>query len=376
MTFVAFSKPRAVLAAVSLFILLSAAAVGNDLDPLEDVTKLKKPTISYTADGGVYLIDLDGQNNRLWLKGEYGLLKWSRDGKRVSVSGGVPDKFYGDYVLNLKTGEEANVTKRIIQRMGVDFWREYDTLSGFDILSSRWMPGGRRMVCRVAGDLPPPNGPPVELYMLTVRTGKMVNITNTPGKSEGRLTVSPDGKIAFSANVKEPYHHSRPHDIFIMNADGSDVKNISNTPDLHETSPVWSPDGKKIAFYSMRGIHIMNPDGSNVERITHDPPNICLWNMIQITTWSPDSKWLLYEICPDDVHLCWRILRVNVETKEIVRVTPEGVNALYGSWVYAGKSRFLSVDPAGKKHGQWGDMKEAEETQTPQENSSKNKSGR
>ena len=35
-------------------------------------------------------------------------------------------------------------------------------------------------------------------------------------------------------------------------------------------------------------------------------------------------------------------------------------------WVYAGKSRFLSVDPAGKKHGQWGSMKEAD---APQENS-------
>ena len=240
MTFVAFSKPRAILAAVSLFVLLSAAAVGNDLEPLEDVMKLEKPTISYPADGGVYLIDWDGQNNRLWLKGEYGLPCWSMEGKRVSVGGGVPDKFYGKYVLNLRTGEEANVTKRIIQRMGIDFWRE------FQIISSEWMPGGRQMVCRVGGDFLPPHGPPDELYMLTISTGKMVNITNTPGKSEGQLTVSPDGKIAFSTNVKEPYPSRTINiDIFTMNADGSDVRNITNTPDSSETSPVWSPDGKK-----------------------------------------------------------------------------------------------------------------------------------
>ncbi|MDE0021828.1 MAG: hypothetical protein OXT69_10680 [Candidatus Poribacteria bacterium] len=28
-------------------------------------------------------------------------------------------------------------------------------------------------------------------------------------------------------------------------------------------------------------------------------------------------------------------------------------------WVYAGKSRFLSVDPAGKKKAQWGKIKAA-----------------
>ncbi len=360
MTSIAFSKLRAVLAAVSLLVLLSADAVGNDLEPLEDVTKLEKPTISYTDNsaGGVFLIDWDGQNNRLWLKGEYGLPIWSMDGKYVSIGGGVPDKFYGKYVLNLRTGEEINVTKRIIQNMGIDFWRE------FDIHSSRWMPGGQRMVCSVGGDFLPPHGPPRDLYMLTNSAGKMVNITNTPGKSENQMSVSPDGKIAFSANAKEPYHHSHQLDIFTMNADGSDVKNITDTPDVFESSPRWSPDGKKIAFNGERGIFMMDPDGSNMERITQDKG---LWK--ELTFWSPDSKWLLYGMNPDNVHLGYRVVRVNVDTKEIVRVTPEGVNAVFGSWVLAGKSRFLSVDPAGKKKAEWGTLKAADrsDNQTPQD---------
>ena len=359
MTFSAFSKLRAVLPAVSLFVLLSAAAVGNNLEPLEDVTKLEKPTISYPADGGVYLIDFDGQNNRLWLKGEYGLPKWSRDGKRVSIGGGVPDKFYGNYVLNLRTGEETNVDKRIIQRMGIDFWRE------FEIKNSKWMPGGGQRVCSVGGAFLPPHGPPRDIYMLTISTGEMVNITNTPGRSENQVTASPDGKIAFSTNVKEPYHPDHQLDIFTMNADGSDVKNITNTPDVFEATPKWSPDGKKIAFDGKRGIFMMDPDGSNMERITQDPGDRGLWK--ELTTWSPDSKWLLYGINPDNVHLGWRILRVNVETKEIVRVTPEGVNAVFGSWVLAGKSRFLSVDPAGKKKAQWGQMKAADGSESGEE---------
>ncbi len=78
--------------------------------------------------------------------------------------------------------------------------------------------------------------------MLTISTGKMVNITKTAGKSESQ---SP---IAFSTNVKEPYHHTHKRDIFTMNADGTDLRNITNTPNSSEQSPVWSPDGKKIAF--------------------------------------------------------------------------------------------------------------------------------
>ncbi len=360
MTFFNFSKPRSVLAAVSLFVLLSAAAVGNDLEPLEDVTKLEKPTISYRADGGVYLIDWDGQNNRLWLKGEYGLPTWSMDGKYVSVAGGIPGKFYGKYVLNLRTGEEANITRRIIQAMGRDFWRE------FEIIASEWMPGGGRMACAVGGAFLPPHGPHRELYMLTISTGKMVNITKTAGKSESQITVSPDGKIAFSTNVKEPYHHTHKRDIFTMNADGTDLRNITNTPNSSEQSPVWSPDGKKIAFVGFGGISIMNPDGSNMEQITPDKG----WT--ELTTWSPDSKWILYGTNPDNVQFGFRVVRANVDTKEIVRVTPEGVNAVFGSWVLAGKSRFLSVDPTDKKKAQWGKIKEAggnENSPAPQETS-------
>ena len=51
---------------------------------------------------------------------------------------------------------------------------------------------------------------------------------------------------------------------------------------------------------------------------------------------------------------------MHVSTRRAALIKP-GVDS--PTWVMAGKSRFLSVDPAGKKHGQWGDLKEADAPQ-------------
>ena len=86
MTAARFSKRCAVLIAASLFALLSAAAANEDLKPLEDTTKLTNPTICYDSRGGLYLINWDGQNDRLWIKGDSnGPAHRSRDGRRASM---------------------------------------------------------------------------------------------------------------------------------------------------------------------------------------------------------------------------------------------------------------------------------------------------
>ena len=147
------------------------------------MTKLEKPTISYRAEGGVYLIDWDGQNNRLWLKGEYGLPIWSMDGRRVSVAGGVPDKFYGKYVLNLRTGRRGEHGQGGSSR-------QWASTSGANskYLAAEWMPGGRADGLRRVGT-GALNAASMtrtdELYMLTISTGKMVNITKTAGQIGG-----------------------------------------------------------------------------------------------------------------------------------------------------------------------------------------------
>ncbi len=353
MTFFNFSKPRAVFAAISLFALLSAAAVGNDLEPLEDVTKLTKPTVCYRAAEGLYLIDWDGQNERLWIKGDFNLpAQWSRDGRRASMLVG---NGYTHYILDLETGRMTNITERL-------------RVKGIRIYYSAawWFPNGRQFACRgfTTADLSTLS----DIYILHLEKLTLVNITKSPEKLEGWASVSGDGKkIAFYAEEDTPdgkYNPLTPDEIYSMNADGSGIVNLTNTR-LHERKPEWSPDGKRIAFRVnmrvaqpdgtetyKREIHVMNADGTNWEPLVFDRDE----QVISLDRWSPDSKWLLFRMEDKGVI---DLYRVHADTKEIVRIT-HGAYVGSASWVLAGKSRFLSVDPAGKKHSQWGKIKEAE----------------
>ncbi len=365
MTTAQFSKRCAVLIAAGLFALLSdAAAANDDLKPLEDPTKLTKPTICYDGREGLYLIDWDGQNRRFWMKGIFnGPARWSRDGRYASFMYSLN---YTHYILDLKTGRLINMTERLNVRGHKDIY----------MTGAWWFPDGRRLACRTNNY----NNPIVahsDIYVLDIHTTELEQLTATPFKDEYWASVSGDGKeivfvgypvlkdeIKIDHGVESPGH---PDHLYTMNSDGSNVVNLTNST-AYETYPEWSPDGKKIAFRAVfrpeqagevtgADLYMMDPDGSNVERLTNR--EIC--RRANLHDWSPDSKWILFHMAEDDDSVS-QLHRIHVDTREIVRIGYAGSS----TWVWAGKSRFLSVDPAGKKHAQWGTIKEAE---APQETS-------
>ena len=98
---------------------------------------------------------------------------------------------------------------------------------------------------------------------------------------------------------------------------------------------------------------MMNADGSEVDRLTFTED----WESAD--TWSPDSMWLYYRTRSYDTEgpRPVSIYRMRVDTKEhefVVRVE----SAFQLRWVMAGRSRFLSVDPSGKKPGRWAPLKQ------------------
>ena len=331
--------------------------------PKENVTNLVRPTISYMSYDSyeIRLMDWDGTNDRLWLSDGNvrfsGPIHWSPTGKRAAViTFDNADWSYTPYVINLKTGRSKNLMEDpgIPKAKGI-----YGQMA--------WSPDGRWLTMV---DLWYVTNIVVHgyVYKVNVDNGTFIRLTKHAWMDPGMPTWSPDGKrIAFSA-LKEPKVEGIPanRDFFVMNANGSNLTNITDHPAWEEV-PTWSPDGKKIAFRAYRDnkdleverpvgraeLYIMDPDGSNVERLTFNAG----WE--GAVTWSPDSQWIVYRAGPvnSDDPMLEGVYRMHIPTKKTVLIKQMRVRN--PMWVYAGKSRFLSVDPADKKKALWGEIKKA-----------------
>ncbi len=369
MTFSAFTKRLAAFAAAVFLLLLCASAPSRDFVPMEDVTKLVKPTICIGRGQNLRLIDWDGQNERVWMTGDFNHpARFSRDGKRAAISASTDGSFYTLFILELETGRLINMTERLKNN------RKFKTIY---IPFAVWFPDGRRLACGATDTTDPfPFG---DIYVLDIGSATLEQLTKTPTQDEYWPSVSGDGK--------KIVYYSTPSDkeradlgglpkfsnhLYTMNADGSNVVNLTYSA-ATEMLPEWSPDGKKIAFQAydrkeqegeIRALDLfmMDPDGSNVERLTSRKDGLEAWGG---GDWSADSKWILFHMKLED-NLLSGLYRIHIDTREIVRIGRYGA----ATWVHAGNSRFLSVDPAGKKKAPWGALKAADSSPnspTPQD---------
>ena len=350
-------------ACLTALALLSALRVDAQLSkPKEDVTKLTKPTISYNSydSSEIRLMDWDGANDRLWMSSGNvrfsGGIQWAPTGKCAAVMIFDPEDWsYAPYVIDLKTGRSRN-----LMELGIPEARE-----GYVGLS--WSPGGQWLTL-VDNWTAEDNSVHGYLCKVNANNGAFVRLTNKPWMNPGYSAWSPDGKkIAFSAYVELKPPRMGDSDIFVMNADGSNMVNVTNHPDWDEF-PTWSPDGKKIGFRSYRDnqdlevdrfvqraeLYIMNPDGSNVERLFNNAG----WE--GMVNWSPDSQWFVYRGGPIDPAdpISGGVYRMHIPTRKSVII--KRMQVRNPSWVLAGESRFLSVDPAGKKKSAMGTYESGE----------------
>lgn len=148
------------------------------------------------------------------------------------------------------------------------------------IRSGNWSPDSKMLVAHMRVE-----GSNFDIFVYKVKTGELINVTNSPN-FDADPSFSPDGtKIVFSSG------HDGNQEIYTINIDGSGLQRLTFNPG-NDTHGAFSPDGTQILFTSIRDnetadVYLMSSDGSVVTKVVG-------WDNSNETAgpggWSPDGS--------------------------------------------------------------------------------------
>ena len=156
--------------------------------------------------GSVYVVNVDGSEERNVTGGPGRDFAWSPDGRKLAFAGA------GDiYVVNADGSGKRNLTRNPASDA-----------------APAWSPDGRKIAFDRDGDV----------YVMNADGRELRRLTRNPAY-DGSAVFSPDGrKIAFTTK------RDGNLEVYVMNPDGSAQRNLTRSP-WHEGSASWSPARKK-----------------------------------------------------------------------------------------------------------------------------------
>jgi len=144
-------------------------------------------------------------------------------------------------------------------------------------------------------------------------------------------TWSPDGSHLAFVGTTEPRcaegcETGLRYDLFRIDIDGSDLVNLTNTPDRSEVYPSWSPDGNVLAITvghpdpDVQGVYLIDSHGElQGSRIV--PTEYAIG-----AAWSPDGEFLVYEgdTDPSGKDFDSQLWIVRPDGRDLHRITVDG----------------------------------------------------
>ncbi len=215
-----------------------------------------RPISTDTTSGtfGIYFVDADGGNRRLFLAGGHSPA-WSPDGQQLAFVCGSEICIINKDSTGFKS-------------LGVE---------GF---FPAWSPDGKKIAYHTA------QGGTIYILDLFGNSvpSSFLERADTP-------SWSPDGQRIAFARHETPFS---PFSIYRANIDRSGITQLTkpHAEGNDHLYPAWSHSGQKIAFFSLgRGLAVVNADGSNERIITTNPGTR--------PSWSPDDRYIVFSGATD-----------------------------------------------------------------------------
>jgi TolB protein len=126
-----------------------------------------------------------------------------------------------------------------------------------------------------------------DIYVVSLYSKDMRNLTSHEGRPYGEIAWSPDGKkIAFTRMGEKEYGM----ELHVMNNKGESQMVAKGR------CPSWSPDSQKLAFWSGTAVMTTDADGKNQRELVSAVKQPRLANrVISNVYWSPDGKNIFFD---------------------------------------------------------------------------------
>ena len=206
---------------------------------------------------GLYVMDTNGNNRRLLLKGDHWNPSWAPDGNRIVFTSRGTLQIYNLKKDSIRTFQGVNDVPL--------FHPDWSWDGRWIVFSSPLVEGGGFFKC--------------DPTFITVY--KLFNLHEFSGKDPNWAPAC--NKILYSK------YYKGNEELFVIDTSGANDTRLTNN-DRTDRYSRWSPDGSLIAWSSSIRIYVMNSDGSNSQKLDYG----------RFPCWLPNSKAIIYSNANQD----------------------------------------------------------------------------